>query len=107
MTKAEFEHLVDENITSEDYETIEYVYTWHPSITDQNGKREIATIYKIGGMRIIRDMVRSARDAERLENINRHLKNLSAAIKEEFESLAKGNPITLCLEDIERKFDLL
>ena len=104
MTKAEFEELVDENITPENYETIEYVYTWHPSITDQNGKREIATIYKIGGMRLIRDMVRSARDSERLDAIMRKLNDLRTAIKNEFEELTKGNPLTLVLEDIERKF---
>lgn len=104
MTKLEFEELVDENITPENYATIEYVYTWHPSISDHDGKREITMLYKIGGMRVIRDMVRSARDAERLETLDRKLRDLREAVKAEFKCLSNGDPLTLCLEDLERKF---
>ena len=40
----------------DDYKTIEYVYTYHPSISETDGKYEIAMIYKLGGMTLIEDM---------------------------------------------------
>ena len=68
MTKQEFENWIDGTVTPEDYAIIETVYTFHPSISNVNGKREISKIYGLpGGMRIIRDMLPTAKAFAALE----------------------------------------
>lgn len=68
MLKEEFEKIAGVQVTLEEYKEIEYVYTWHPSISETDGKNQIATIWNIGGMRLIRDMKDTARIAMDLEN---------------------------------------
>lgn len=61
MMKQEFEQLIGGKICDENYSIVEVVYATHPSISAENGKVEIANIYKLpGGMRIIKDMVPTA-----------------------------------------------
>lgn len=67
MTKQEFEKLCGQSVTALDYDTIEKVYTFHPSISERRGKQEIVDIYLRFGMRLIRDMLPTANEAERLE----------------------------------------
>lgn len=67
MTKQEFEKLCGQSVTALDYDTIEKVYAFHPSISEKHGKQEIADIYLRFGMRLIRDMLPTANEAERLE----------------------------------------
>ncbi len=43
-------------ISESDYKIIEEVYTWHPAISDTEGKKEIAALYYIAGMGIITNM---------------------------------------------------
>lgn len=43
-------------ISEEDYKIIEEVYTWHPTISDTQGKQEIAILYYIAGMGLITNM---------------------------------------------------
>lgn len=72
MMKHEFcekANIPMEALSDEDYEVIEFVYMYHPSISDYNGKDQIATIWKLpGGMRIIFDMLGTAKRAEEIEN---------------------------------------
>lgn len=42
--------------TDEEYKIIEYVYTFHPAISETEGKKQIAYLYMNFGMSIIRDM---------------------------------------------------
>lgn len=67
MMKQEFEKLAGE-VSAEDYKDIEFVYTYHPSIENVNGKEQIASLYKMGGMRIIRDMLPSAQKMKSMED---------------------------------------
>lgn len=60
MMKCEFEKLIGKEVSCEDYGIIDYVYTWHPVISNTNGKQQMADIYKIGGMLLIKDMHASA-----------------------------------------------
>jgi hypothetical protein len=53
--------------TQEEWEVIQAVYTFHPSISNANGKREIALIYRTCGMGIIFDMLGTAKTCQRLE----------------------------------------
>jgi hypothetical protein len=57
MNKQEFEEKIGKEISDSDYQAIEIVYMWHPSISNSNGKQQIADIYAIGGMTIIMDML--------------------------------------------------
>ena len=74
MNKQEFMNRVHKwnpevkEPTAIEYDSIEYVYTWHPSIDSVKGKDQIAYIYVNFGMRVIYDMMNTAQEAERLEN---------------------------------------
>ncbi len=76
MTRSEFEFQVNEQAAKmevlgrmpneEEYAIIEEVYTSHPSIKDVGGKAQIAQLYVLCGMRVIRDMLPTARQARKL-----------------------------------------
>ena len=42
MTKQEFEKKIGAEISQKDYSIVEHVYTWHPSISEVEGKEQIA-----------------------------------------------------------------
>lgn len=82
MTKAEFkEHvnrLLSPNdqvnaITDEEYKIVETVYGFHPSISDVNGKEQIARLYVDFGFIVIVDMYLRAKAAETLYIKRRNL----------------------------------
>ena len=87
MTKQEFEERAGTKVTSEQYNKIEFVYTYHPCISNTEGKDRIATIYKIGGMRLIRDMTSTACKARDLEEEAAKYKAELERIKEVQEQL--------------------
>lgn len=68
MMKQEFEKLIHAEIGDEDYRTIEYVYTWYPTISETSGKNQIAKLYTDFGMPIIEDMVERAGKMEKLDS---------------------------------------
>ena len=68
MTKQEFEQRLGKTVSEKDYAKIEEVYTTHPSISETEGKDQIAYLYKTFGMRIIEDMLPTARKARELED---------------------------------------
>lgn len=53
MTKQEFEERLGKTVNDRDYVRIEEVYTYHPSISETEGKNQIAYLYKTFGMRDI------------------------------------------------------
>lgn len=70
MNRQEFlDRIKSKNIpTDKQYADIEYVYTWHPSIDEVEGKDQIAKLWDIGGIRIIMDMKPTAEKAQALEH---------------------------------------
>ncbi len=68
MLKEEFEKLAGGQVSAADYRTIEYVYTWHPSISETDGKTQIADIYRNYGMCVISGMVEAAQYVEDIHN---------------------------------------
>lgn len=50
MMKEEFEKFVGETVSTEDYNVIETVYIWHPSISEVSGKDQISSIYRQFGI---------------------------------------------------------
>ena len=67
MTKQEFEKTIGAEISQKDYSIVEHVYTWHPSISEVEGKEQIAELYKSFGMPIIKNMMVAANFAVTLE----------------------------------------
>jgi hypothetical protein len=65
MDKSEFETLIGEKCF--EWETINFVYTYHPSIHNVGGKHEMVEIYKHGYISAIRKMVPEAITAARRE----------------------------------------
>ncbi|HCT63891.1 MAG TPA: hypothetical protein DIC60_01200 [Lachnospiraceae bacterium] len=49
--KSEFEALAGP-VSDANYKVIDRVYTFHPSISEVEGKRQIAGLYKSFGMRV-------------------------------------------------------
>lgn len=54
MMKDEFEKLVGQKVSSEEYKDIEKVYMWHPSISNTKGKEQVANYWKEG---LIQDLL--------------------------------------------------
>lgn len=67
MNKQEFEERIKESISEQNYKIIETVYNYHPSISEVNGKDQIANLYEIGGMALIRSMLEIANIMNNLE----------------------------------------
>ena len=79
MMKSEFERLTTRPFTDTEYRVIEIVYTHHPSIDNVKGKQQIAMLYETFGMRIIHDMLPTAKKAR---EINDRMLKLNAQIEE-------------------------
>lgn len=93
MNKQEFEELTGKAVPSTDYEKIEFVYTWHPGISNIDGKKQIARIFKYGGMPIIVAMMEAATFAKNLDEERRKAEKQLEAIIERIHDVNCG-----CLE---------
>lgn len=91
MQKQEFESKAGNNISEDDYKLIELVYTWHPSISEIDGKAQILTLYKTCGMPLIRDMVETAVYMKNLSKERDRLLLRLDAINQRIDSVEKGN----------------
>lgn len=69
MSKQEFELLVGQWVDNKEYELIEKVYTCHPSISEVDGKKQIAGLYLRYGMVVIKDMEKRADKIIELEKL--------------------------------------
>lgn len=65
MIKREFEDKLGATVSQEEYELIEKVYMYYPGI---NNKAEIASLFKIGGLILINDMLPRAEKIADLES---------------------------------------
>ena len=91
MTDTEFLNRLPEGARKPDdneFEKIQFVYNYHPSINPVNGKDQIAMLYSTFGMRIIMDMLDTAQQAELIESERRQLKNRLRELEREEEELA-------------------
>ena len=93
MNKQEFEERLGTTVSDEEWKRINYVYTWHPSISHANGKDDIAKLYKIGGPRLMIDMISTAKEWERLENMRTDLKLRIGKIEETMNAFARGEEL--------------
>lgn len=91
MTKQEFEEKVNGTVSDSEYKIIEMVYTWHPVISDTNGKNEIAAIWTIGGMPLIKGMVEAAEMTMKLDKEERKIKAQLEKIQNRKRRVAMGD----------------
>ena len=91
MIKQEFEALVGKTVPEAEYNVIEYVYTWHPSIKDTEGKKQMEVLYSQFGMGMIKGMVPVAQKMEELDKEERELKRKMALIHERKEVISEGD----------------
>lgn len=91
MMKQEFEALVGKTVPEAEYNVIEYIYTWHPSIKDTEGKEQMKVLYSQFGMGMIKGMVPVAQKMEELDKEERELKRKLALIHERKEVISEGD----------------
>jgi hypothetical protein len=102
MNKQEFMEKVAEvtpkekqipEVPDREYSIIEKVYTFHPAISETEGKRQIAELYVNFGMVLIMDMLPRA---EVMAKKERELSEAKAAlnrIQEEIEEIKRGGEL--------------
>jgi hypothetical protein len=90
MNKQEFEAIVCDSITNEEFEVIQYVYNFHPCISEVRGKKEIAELYKKFGLRVIKDMTETAKKADELEQLIHDYEYKLQQLKIEYQDLKEG-----------------
>ncbi len=92
MMKPEFEDRIGHSISEEEYSTVEYVYTWYPTISETEGKAQIAKLYTDFGMPLIEDMVERAGKMEKLEGDLRRTQAQLTAIQDRIKMLRGDEP---------------
>ncbi len=101
MTKQEFEREVTikanefgikANLPSDEeyYDIIEFVYCYHPAIRNKDGKEQIALLYLVGGIIVIKDMSQTATKAMNLEKEIATINQRLIELKHEYEKISKG-----------------
>lgn len=93
MMLSEFVNRLPDNVrnpNADEYEEIELVYACHPSISGSGheGQEQIARLYSEFGMRIIRDMIPTAKEAERLRTELIAARNKVERLTEEIKELS-------------------
>ena len=107
MMEDEFESRIGREVSSSEYKEVEYVYTWHPAITDVEGKDQIAAIFNAGGMMVIRSMKEAAAMAETIEEEMRAELRKVERLKERLQRLRDGDTgYERCIKDVEKAFDM-
>ena len=105
MMQCEFEALIGRTVKKEEYDAIEFVYTWHPAFKDSDEKQQIAAIYDAGGIAVINDMCKRAilnkdleemisRCRERMDFLqNKKIELLHSPDVDEFEMVFKSQEV--------------
>lgn len=93
MTDAEFLSKLPEGSptpSDKEFELIQFVYNHHPSIHPVNGKQQIADLYSEFGMRIICDMLETAKRSQEISDERRQLRARLKALDQEYTELCYG-----------------
>lgn len=90
MMKEEFEKISGVQVTPEEYEIINTVYTWHPTIENCGGKEMIAELYNLGGMRLIKDMLPTAKKIKGLDLDIINVRSLLHNLESKRNAICKG-----------------
>lgn len=91
MTDTEFLSRLPEGArkpTDKEFETIQFVYNYHPSIHPVEGKNQIAMLYSTFGMRVIIDMRETAKRLQEIEDETRACRLRLQELQKEADELA-------------------
>lgn len=102
MNKQEFESRIGATVSQKQFEIINHVYTFHPLIRDVGGKEQIAQLYKLGGMLLMRNMYSYVLKCEETE---RRLTNAEGRIAELQEKLAGCDDRIAAAKDEQRRIE--
>lgn len=103
MTKEEFlKETGLDYFSNQDYEIVEKVYQSHPLISETEGKKQIAQLYRIGGMTLIIDMLPRAEQHALMERKLLSLRNAQSELIQIMEDNKKGSELSV----IEEHFDV-
>ncbi len=91
MNKNEFEERAKVTVTDQEYSIIDKVYTWHPSISNTEGKEQIVMLYKNFGMNFIQGMVEAADMMINLDREEREAIKKLDAIQRRKDMVTEGN----------------
>lgn len=106
MTKQEFEKRIGTEISQKDYSIVEHVYTWHPSISEVEGKEQIAELYKSFGMPIIKNMMEASNYAETLNREMTQVQRQVEELKKRIIRVAKGDLVVeQCIAEAKKLFE--
>ena len=87
MLQFEFEQLTDRPFTEEEFSTIHYVYCYHPAA---NTHAAIAQLWTLGGIRLIRDMLPTAKKLEEVKEEMKAAQERLSALKTNYEAICSG-----------------
>ncbi|MCM1120082.1 MAG: hypothetical protein NC543_12080 [bacterium] len=91
MVKEEFQDMIGQIISDQDYEIINTVYNFHPSVNEVSGKEEVAELYKSFGLAIFYDLLpRAERNCELERQLHRAQEKVEH-IKQVMMELAHGS----------------
>lgn len=92
MLKEEFMNFLPKTKepTNEEFAVISEVYACHPCIDAVRGKEQIATLWSIGGMRLMLDMLPTARKAASIDDKIIQLRAGIDRLSVEYKSLKEG-----------------
>lgn len=101
MNRAEFMRELERvapnmegiQITDQMYKDIEYAYMFHPSISETDGKRQIAELFANYGMALIRDMIPRAKRMEKKEADLRSLRLKMQELERQIQELRTGEEL--------------
>ena len=100
MLQSEFDRLTSRPYTEEEFSDIHYVYCYHPSV---DSKKDIADLWTIGGICLIKDMMTTARRVEeekcRLDAARTEYERARNRYKELIRWLTNGKDDELRKED--------
>ena len=93
MLQNEFEERIGQSVSWKDYQIVDTVYSWYP---EDMSKDQMAELWKIGGMRLIKDLYpTAARMMELQDRIEKYNKEKMEALRRAKEA---GAMITHLLE---------
>ena len=88
MLESEFQRLTDKPFTPEEFEKIHYVYCYYPGVETH---ADIALIWAIGGIRLIEDMMYTAKRVADAEQELRKARRMYETAKERYQEVLDGN----------------
>ena len=87
MLQSEFEQLTDRPFTEKEFSTIHYVYCYHPAA---NTHAAIARLWTLGGIRLIRDMLPTAKKLEEVEKEMKAAQERLSTLKANYKAICSG-----------------